>query len=140
VTGARRAEIAAFQWNDLDGDRLTIDSSAVVQIVDRQRVPVDAPTKTANRRTVRPDAPTVELFGAQRTLRESISRYLFSLDLGPANPDRIGWWWHRARELSGIDKRWRLHDPVQHLGLKLEESVGEDGAEPQLFVDVLAHW
>jgi hypothetical protein len=24
--------------------------------------------------------------------------------------DRIGWWWTRARKLSGIDKKWRLHD------------------------------
>jgi integrase len=30
---------------------------------------------------------------------------------GPATqPDAIGWWWSRARKLSGIDARWRLHD------------------------------
>ena len=26
------------------------------------------------------------------------------------HPDRIGYWWHRARTLSAIDSRWRLHD------------------------------
>ena len=28
----------------------------------------------------------------------------------PANPDRIAWWWRRARRLAGIDSAWRLHD------------------------------
>jgi hypothetical protein len=29
--------------------------------------------------------------------------------LGPAlvSPDRIGWWWKRARTIAGIDPKWR---------------------------------
>jgi integrase len=26
------------------------------------------------------------------------------------NPDRIGWWWTRARKLAGLPDGWRLHD------------------------------
>ena len=110
-------------------------------------MPVDAPTKTANRRTVRIDAPTAELFDAQRRLREAISPYVFSLDLGPANPDRIGWWWHRARELSGIDKRWRLHD-LRHWAATVAIGSGADvrtvagrlgHANPAMTLRVYAH-
>ncbi len=122
-------------------------AARVVEIVDGQRVPVDAPTKTANRRTVRLDAPTAELFDAQRRLREAISPYVFSLELGPANPDRIGWWWHRARELSGIDKRWRLHD-LRHWAATVAIGSGADvrtvagrlgHANPAMTLRVYAH-
>jgi integrase len=58
VTGARRSELAALQWSDLDGDRLTIDSSiAVRRDAERAGHPelIDAPTKTANCRDVTVD-------------------------------------------------------------------------------------
>ena len=35
---------------------------------------------------------------------------MFGLDSEPPHPDRIGWWWQRARKAAGIDERWRLHD------------------------------
>jgi len=113
VTGARRAEIAALRWDDLAGDRLTIDSSvALHRNADRAGEPelIDAPTKTANARSVTLDLVTVELIEKQRAERESVSPYMFSIDTGLPNPDRIGWWWSRSRKLAGIDQKWRLHD------------------------------
>jgi integrase len=71
---------------------------------------IDAPTKTGDRRVLRLDETTATMFEKQRAEREAISPYVFSLTLGPPNPDRIGWWWQRARAESGIDRRWRLHD------------------------------
>jgi hypothetical protein len=52
VTGARRAELAALQWSDLDGDRLTIDSSLAIirhgRKGDRQTPTLrDDPTKSS---------------------------------------------------------------------------------------------
>ena len=100
VTGARRSELAALQWSDLDGDRLTIDSSIAVRR-DAERVGrpelIDAPTKTANGRAVTVDETTVQMIVKQREVREAVGPYMFSIDEGPPNPDRIGWWWQRAR-------------------------------------------
>ncbi len=39
-----------------------------------------------------------------------VTTWLFMPDAEPPNPDRIGWWWRRSRELAGIDRHWRLHD------------------------------
>jgi integrase len=110
VAGLRRAEVAALQWNDIDGNQLTVDSSASIVRGDGEPVVEDAPTKTANARVIRLDAQTLAEVAHLRNEREQISPYMFSITAGPASPDRIGWWWKRARDLSGIDGRWRLHD------------------------------
>jgi integrase len=110
VAGLRRAELAALRWDDLEEERLTIDSSACIVRGDGDTVVVDVPTKTANARVVTLDAESVSEIEALRRVREQVSPYMFSDTIGPANPDRIGWWWQRARRVSGIDARWRLHD------------------------------
>lgn len=128
VTGARRSELAALKWSDLDRDRLTIDSSIAVR-----RDPeslgspklIDAPTKTANDRTVTIDQTTVQTIVEQRRVREAVSPYMFSIDEGPPNPDRIGWWWKRVRELAGIDEGWRLHD-LRHWAATTAIASGHD--------------
>jgi hypothetical protein len=35
---------------------------------------------------------------------------MFGLGPEPVSADRIGYWWRRAREVAGIDTKWRLHD------------------------------
>jgi integrase len=50
---------------------------------------------------------------------------MFSIDDGPPNPDRIGWWWHQARERAGIDTRWRLHD-LRHWSATTAITSGHD--------------
>ncbi|MCU1429766.1 MAG: integrase family protein [Actinomycetia bacterium] len=128
VTGARRAEIAALRWSDLRGDRLTIDSSvAVRRDPDRPGKPelIDAPTKTANSRPVTLDQATIVMIETQRSERDVVSEYMFSIDAGPPNPDRIGWWWQRARDLAGIDTAWRLHD-LRHWSATTAITSGHD--------------
>jgi integrase len=70
VTGARRSELAALRWVDLEGPRLTIDSSIAVI---RDRSPDagrpqlrDDPTKTGNRRVVTLDAATLGALDSPR--------------------------------------------------------------------------
>jgi integrase len=124
--GLRRAELAALRWDEIEGDRLTVDSS--VAIIRRPGEPptvVDAPTKTANRRTIRLDAETAARLAALRDRRRLGQPYLFSIDDEPANPDRIGWWWRRAREMAGIDPKWRLHD-LRHWSATMAISAGAD--------------
>jgi integrase len=110
VAGLRRGELAALRWDDLEGDCLTIDSSACIVRGDGDPAVVDVPTKTANARVVTLDTESVTEIESLCRDREQVSPYMFSDTMGPANPDRIGWWWQRARRSSGIDARWRLHD------------------------------
>ena len=130
ITGARRSEIAALRWDDLRGARLTIDSATdVIRNGDRadRKSPtlVDAATKTANRRDVMLDPETVRAVEALRAAREPYGPWMFAIGERPANPDRIGAWWRRARSLSGIDVAWRLHD-LRHWAATLALANGHD--------------
>jgi integrase len=111
ITGARRAELAALRWNDVAGAELTIDSAVdAVERGDGKPVLRDAATKTANTRTLTLDAGTLELVDRVRREREPYGPWMFGLGPELVNPDRIGYWWRRAREKAGIDPKWRLHD------------------------------
>jgi integrase len=114
ITGARRSELAALRWADLDGSILTIDSALVAvregsgeTLTTEVR---DQTTKTGDRRRVALDPETLLLLEAQRELRSSITEWMFSDTERPPHPDRVGYWWKRARTISGVDMRWRLHD------------------------------
>jgi integrase/predicted nucleotidyltransferase len=147
VAGLRRAELAALQWTDLVGNQLTVDSSSTVVRRDGESWVEDVATKTGNRRTLTLDPATVDGIGALRIDREMFSPYLFSDTTGPANPDRIGWWWNRAREHSGIDRTWRLHD-LRHWTATTAITSGHDvrtvagrlgHANPAMTLRVYAH-
>lgn len=115
ITGARRAELCALVYRDLDGDRLTIDSSIAIErtgsMSDRQ-VPalLDAATKTGNQRVVRLDERTVQAIEALRKERERYGPWMLQPGERPLNPERLTGWWRIARRDAGIDTRWRLHD------------------------------
>ena len=113
ASGARRSELAGLRWDRIHDNRITIDR--VIGVVRErgekgQPTLVEQPTKTANQRTVAIDAATAATLAELRVERARYAPWLFSDTDGPPHPDRIGWWWRRARELSGIDKKWRLHD------------------------------
>ena len=77
ITGARRAELCALVCADLDGDRLTIDSSIAIErsgSVAHRQVPalIDAATKTGNRRVVRLDPQTVAAIEALWSLERVV--------------------------------------------------------------------
>jgi integrase len=147
VAGARRAELAALQWDDLEDDRLTIDSSVTQRRGAGESEYIDEPTKTANRRDVHLDAGTVAEIQSLRDERHSISPYMFSYDTNPPPPSRIGWWWKRAQTLAGVDPRWRLHD-LRHWSATTAISGGTDvrtvaarlgHANPAMTLRVYAH-
>jgi integrase/predicted nucleotidyltransferase len=147
VAGLRRAELAALQWTDLVGNELTVDSSATIVRRDGESWVDDVATKTGNRRVVSLDSATVDAIEELRVEREPVSPYLFSETTGPANPDRIGWWWSRARETSGIARKWRLHD-LRHWTATTAISSGHDvrsvagrlgHANPAMTLRVYAH-
>lgn len=115
ITGARRSELAALRWADLDGDRLVVDSAIETVRTGRRGEPgvptlSDVANKTANRRTVVLDSATVSLANELRQQREPFGPWMFAIGDRAPNPDRVGAWWRLARKRAGIDPAWRLHD------------------------------
>jgi integrase len=148
VSGARRAELAALQWTDLRDAQLTIDSAIEFDSGgDGTRVFRDAATKTADTRTVTLDSDTVAAIEALRRDREPYGPWMFGLGPELVSPDRIGWWWKRARTLAGVDAHWRLHD-LRHWSATIAIGQGHDirtvagrlgHANPAMTLRVYAH-
>jgi len=152
VTGARRSELAALRWDDLEGDRLAIDSSMAIIRHGKQGSPQsptlrDDPTKTANRRTVTLDQTTVGQLEDLKDLQGSYGPWILSVGERPVNPERIAAWWRRARDRAGVDKRWRLHD-LRHWSATTSIARGHDirtvanrlgHANPAMTLRVYAH-
>lgn len=148
VAGARRAELASLRWTDERDGQLLIDSA--VEITKRGGGSPelrDAATKTANVRTVTLDVDTVEMIGELRRAREPYGPWMFGLGPDLVSPDRISWWWKRARQMSGIDSKWRLHD-LRHWSATVAIGQGHDvrtvagrlgHANPAMTLRVYAH-
>ena len=148
VAGARRAELAALRWEDVRDGHLTIDSA--IEVVTRgegQRTLRDAATKTANVRTLSLDPETLASIEALRVAREPYGPWMLGLGPELIAPDRIGWWWRRARTIAGIDSRWRLHD-LRHWSATVAIGQGHDvrtvagrlgHANPAMTLRVYAH-
>ena len=128
VAGPRRAELAGLRWDSVRDGALVIAHQITP---DRSKGAEDpgcyvvAPTKTANRRVVSLDDRTLHLIVELRLERQALSPWMFSVDDRPPAPDRIGWWWTRARKMSGIDVRWRLHD-LRHFSATQAIAGGHD--------------
>jgi integrase len=147
IAGARRAELAALRWDDLRGSVLTVDSAVTTLRADGVTTLIDSRTKTGERHTVTLDRDTVRLWGELRAEYEEFGPYICGLGDTPPNPDRVGWWWHRARAASGIDRKWRLHD-MRHFSATTAIGDGFDArtvahrlghANPAMTLRVYAH-
>ena len=115
ITGARRSELCALVWSDVNGDRLTIDSSIAIEregSINDKRKPAltDGATKTANQRTVRLDPRTMAAIQSLRVEREKWGPWMLNPGERPLNPERMTRWWSLARRDAGIASHWRLHD------------------------------
>lgn len=109
--GARRSELAAPRWDKFVGDKVVVDGQIIVSTdADGVRAPRLKPTKTGSRRVVTLSPALLTMVADARAKYRDITTWLFTPDPDPPNPDRIGWWWRRSRELADIDPRWRLHD------------------------------
>lgn len=148
VTGARRGELAALRWEELEGDLLTVDSSiAIVRDGTRHPELRDDPTKTANRRVVRLDPVTCEQLAALRERCCIGGPWILAVDVQPLGPERLSAWWRRARDLAGVDACWRLHD-LRHWAATASIAAGHDvrsvagrlgHANPAMTLRVYAH-
>ena len=91
ITGARRSELCALVWSDVNGDRLTIDSSIAIEregsISDKRKPAlIDGATKTANQRTVRLDPRTTAAIESLRVEREKWGPWMLNPGERPAKP------------------------------------------------------
>ena len=137
-----------MRWTDEHDGQLLIDST--IEITNRgDGTPElrEAATRTANVRTVTLDADTVEMIDKLRRARAPYGPWMCGLGPEPVSPDRIGWWWKRARQLSGIDDQWRLHD-LRHWSETMAIGQGHDvrtvagrlgHANPAMTLRVYAH-
>lgn len=128
ITGARRSELAALRWEDLSGHQLRIDSSiAILREPGVSAKPVlrDDPTKTANHRTVTLDAATAGALSTLRAAYGGFGPWVLSVGERPVNPERVTAWWRRARDVAGVDRRWRLHD-LRHWSATTSIAQGHD--------------
>ena len=107
----------------------------------------DAAIKTANARTVTLDDDTVDLIAKLRRGRGPYGPWMCGLGPELVSPDRIGWWWSRARKLSVIDSKWHLHD-LRHWSATVAIGQGHDvrtvggrlgHANPAMSLRVWAH-
>ena len=60
-----------------------------------------------------------------RAEREPLGPCTFGIGDGLVNPDRIGYWWRRARTAAGIDSQCRLHD-LRHSSATAAIGSGHD--------------
>lgn len=164
VTGIHRGELAGLQWEDLDGDLLTISRSltAAYEGNRESRKPTSiaiGPTKTHAMRRLTLDADSIALVGAWRdectqhasALRAELGPWMISLEPGsgaPCSPDWLTRIWARARAAAGLDPKWRLHD-LRHWAATTLIASGEDirlvagrlgHARPATTLDVYAHF
>ncbi len=146
--GARRAELAALRWDKFAGDKVVVDGQIIVSSnADGVRAARLRPTKTGSRRVVTLSAALLVMVEEARAKYGETTTWLFTPDSDPPNPDRIGWWWRRSRELAGIEPHWRLHD-LRHWSATEAIASGQDvrtvanrlgHADPAMTLRVYAH-
>ena len=73
--------------------------------------------------------------------------WILAVDVRPLGPERLSAWWRRARDLAGVDARWRLHD-LRHWAATASIAAGHDvrtvasrlgHANPAMTLRVYAH-
>ena len=119
-TGARRGEVCALRWTDIDFDAGTIAISRSISIGDKL---VEKSTKTGNHRRIAVADDTIEALrrhrvsAAARTLACGASLdtggYVFSLTVdgsAPWRPDLATHRFVRLRQKLGLSDTVRLHD------------------------------
>lgn len=153
MTGARRSQLLAMRWSDVDFDHAALGFSRA--LVEGPTGPVLRPTK--NRRTYRValDPATVELLDAHRERTRvraggSAEGFVFRGDTGGARPWQPNWVTKRFiayRRRAGL-AGFRLHD-LRHLvatqligaGVDIETVAGRLGhSRASTTLNVYGHW
>lgn len=144
TTGARRGELVALQWADIDVDRSVVwIARSLVQV---HGAPVQRDTKTGSKghRSVPLDLPTVAALRRLRARQNELAlaaglanpRWVFSHDAGvnPWRPDHPSRLFAHARQAAGVTGV-RLHD-LRHY---VATTMLQDGESPLDVAAQLGH-
>ena len=159
ATGARRGELCALRWNDLDFEARTVTIERGVVVVEGGVL--ERPTKTHNRRTLALDDTTLELLAGhrQREQKTAVScggvlesdAFVFSRRPGgtqPLRPDNCTWTFQKLLRRTGLSG-FSLKDATRHLaatrlvaaGVDIRTVAGRLGhARTSTTLDVYSHW
>lgn len=114
-----------MRWTDEHDGQLLIDSAIEITKHGGGAPELhEAATKPANVRTVTLDVDTVEMIDKLRRARQPYGPWMCGLCPELVSLDRISWWWKRARQMSGIDPKWRLHD-LRHWSATVAKRVAD---------------
>jgi len=159
ATGARRGELCALRWNDLDFEAGTVTIERGVVVV--AGGVLERPTKTHNRRTLALDDTTLELLAGHRRREERTAAscrdvlesdaFVFSRRPGgtqPLRPDNCTWAFQKLLRRTGLSG-FSLKDATRHLaatrlvaaGVDVRTVAGRLGhARTSTTLDVYSHW
>ena len=157
MTGARRGELCALKWSDVDWDRRTLTIARSLTIT--PDVTVEGTTKTKKSRTISLGAMAVEHLKIHRERSSDLARaggvrlstdaYVFSSSLDgsvPVKPDSLTQFHVRLMKKLGMD--YRFHE-LRHFmatsmaasGVGIRTIAGRLGhADPALTLRTYSHW
>jgi integrase len=157
MTGARRGELCALKWSDVDWERRTLTIARSLTIT--PDVTIEGTTKTKKSRTISLGAMGVEHLRAHRERCSDLARsggiellndaYIFSTSLDglvPVKPDSLTQFHVRLMAKLGMD--YRFHE-LRHFmatsmaasGVGIRTIAGRLGhADPALTLRTYAHW
>ena len=144
ATGARRSEVCALRWNEIDPTvpSIVIDEATVV---DAGVVVIKGPKSRASIRTVAIDQGTLAVLEALRVEREAIATecdltiaadgFVFSTDpsmVAPPNPDGMTEAFSRIRERAGVPRDIHLHSLRHFQATELDPVISESQKQARL--------
>ena len=157
MTGARRGELCALKWSDVDWERRTLTIARSLTIT--PDVTIEGTTKTKKSRTISLGAMGVEQLRTHRERCSDLARsggiellndaYIFSTSLDglvPVKPDSLTQFHVRLMAKLGMD--YRFHE-LRHFmatsmaasGVGIRTIAGRLGhADPALTLRTYAHW
>ncbi len=158
LTGARRGELCALRWSDIDPVRCQVTIARSIRHGMNKTELVVAPAKTGRSRRVSLDARTLDLMGQYRQQAEkwavaarvelASDAYVLSLDptgRTPLKPDTLTAGF--ARSVRRVGARLRFHD-LRHMSASLLIGAGTDvltvasrlgHADPSTTLRIYAH-
>ena len=142
ATGARRSEVCALRWSEIDA---SVPSVIIVgaTVVDEGMVAIKGPKSRASIRSIAIDVGTLGLLQALRIEREAIAAecevtlaadgFVFSTDpsaAAPPNPDGMTEAFSRIRERAGVARDIHIHSLRHFQATELRSHLGIAEAGP----------
>ena len=157
MTGARRGELCALKWSDVDWERRTLTIARSLSIT--PDVTVEGTTKAKKSRTISLGAMGMETLRTHRERCSDLARsagielpdeaYIFSTSLAgsvPVKPDSLTQFHVRLMKKLGMDYRFHelrhfMATSMAAFGVGIRTIAGRLGhADPALTLRTYAHW